>query len=60
MVEQALRAHVVEAGKRRDDAMVAMQEASEKAESLKRECEGTSGSLWTFVRLLYLLLLYLL
>jgi hypothetical protein len=34
--------------------MAAMQEASEKVESLKRECDGTPGSLWTFVGLLYL------
>jgi hypothetical protein len=43
-VEQALRTQVVEAGKRRDDALAAMQEASEKAKSLKRECEGTPSS----------------
>jgi hypothetical protein len=43
-VEQALRAQVVEAGKRRDDALAAVQEAYEKAESLKKECEGTPSS----------------
>jgi hypothetical protein len=53
-VEQALCAQVVEVGKRRDDAMAVMQEAFEKAESLRRECDGTPGSLWTFVGLLYL------
>jgi hypothetical protein len=36
LVEQALRAQVVEAGKRREDALATVQEASEKAESLKR------------------------
>jgi hypothetical protein len=53
-IKQALRAQVVEAVKRRDDAIAIMQEASEKAESLKRECDGTPGSLWTIVGLLYL------
>jgi hypothetical protein len=29
-----------------------VQEVSEKVESLKRECDGTPGSLWAFVSLL--------
>jgi hypothetical protein len=35
--EQALRAQVIETGKRKAKVMAAIQEASEKAESLKRE-----------------------
>jgi hypothetical protein len=35
-VEQALHAQVIEVGKRKDEAMAAIQEASEKAEMLKK------------------------
>jgi hypothetical protein len=43
-VELALCAQVVEAGKRKDEAMATVQEASEKAEILKKECDGNLGS----------------
>jgi acyl-CoA thioesterase len=43
-VEQALHAQVIATGKRKDDAMSAVQEASEKAEILKKECDGNLGS----------------
>jgi hypothetical protein len=42
--ERALRAQVIEVEQRRDEAMAALQESSEKSEGLKKECEGTLSS----------------
>jgi hypothetical protein len=42
--ERALRVQVIEAEQRRDEAMAALQESSEKCKGLKKECEDTLSS----------------
>jgi hypothetical protein len=48
--EMALRAQIIEAEQRRDEAMAALRESSGKYEGLK-ECEGTSSSFCFFASL---------
>jgi hypothetical protein len=42
--EMALRAQIIEAGQRRDDAMAALHELSRKSDMLEKECEGIPTS----------------
>jgi hypothetical protein len=42
--EMVLRMQVIEAKQRRDNAMVALQESSEKSDRLEKECEGILSS----------------
>jgi hypothetical protein len=39
-LEEVLRAQVVESEKRKEDALAALKEASEKSDDLKRDFEG--------------------
>jgi hypothetical protein len=58
--ERVLRAQVIEAEQRRDDAMVALQESSRKFDSLKKECEGIPSSIFDLFSLIsYFYVLYL-
>jgi hypothetical protein len=43
-LERTLRAQVMEAEQRRDDAMAALRESSGKSDGLEKECEGIPSS----------------
>ena len=40
VTEEALRAQIGESERRKDDALAALWEASEKSEGFKKDCEG--------------------
>jgi hypothetical protein len=42
--ERVLRAQIIEAKQRRDEAMAALRDSSRKCEGVKKECEGTLSS----------------
>jgi hypothetical protein len=42
--KRVLRAQIIEAVQRRDEAMAALWDSSGKCEGLKKECEGTLSS----------------
>jgi hypothetical protein len=61
--ERALRAQVIEAEQRRDDAMATLQELSRKFDSLKKECEGIPSSyklcfLFSLISLFFICLIF--
>jgi hypothetical protein len=62
-LERALHAQVIEVEQRRDDAMAALRESSEKSDGLEKECEGILSSymicfLLSFISLFFICLTF--
>ena len=52
--EEALRAQIGESEQRKEDALVALKEASRKSDDYKRECEGISSTFCVLLSFLFL------
>jgi hypothetical protein len=58
-LERALRAQVIGAKQRRDDAMDTLHESSGKSNRLEKECEGISSSYMIYFVLSFIFLFFI-